>query len=131
MANLHTLQITAANTKSSPACNVFTSRSPATAYNSGDSSASCAHRLQHRTTCQLSTDFVAPVLFCITPRRGLRRQHRSFWYANCFPLVRERVYQAVAQKLVWYNRPSHYRCIASAIHATRFEYCLSIYVQIL
>jgi hypothetical protein len=39
-AYLHTLQITTANSKSSPASIVFTSRSLETATNSGDSSAS-------------------------------------------------------------------------------------------
>jgi hypothetical protein len=42
-SNLHTLQITAANTKFSPACSVFTSRSLVTASDIGDSSASRAH----------------------------------------------------------------------------------------
>jgi hypothetical protein len=52
IANLHTSQITAATTKSSPACYVFTSRSLVTASNSGDSSASAltpfppGHRLR-------------------------------------------------------------------------------------
>jgi hypothetical protein len=40
--NLHTLQITAANTKFSPACNVCISRSLISASSSGDSSASHA-----------------------------------------------------------------------------------------
>jgi hypothetical protein len=43
--NLHTLQITAANTKCSPGFSVFNSRSLATTSNSGDSSASCAQVL--------------------------------------------------------------------------------------
>jgi hypothetical protein len=42
-ANLHTLQITAANTKSSPACSVFNSRFLTTVSNSTDSSASRSH----------------------------------------------------------------------------------------
>jgi hypothetical protein len=40
IANLHTLQITAANTKFSQACSVFSSRFLVTASNSGDTSAS-------------------------------------------------------------------------------------------
>jgi hypothetical protein len=42
IADLHTLQITAANTKSSTDCSVFNSRSLATASNSGDFLASRA-----------------------------------------------------------------------------------------
>jgi hypothetical protein len=64
------------------------------------------------------TDLVAPVTSFITPRHGPRRQHRSFSYAKSFPLPRERVYRAVAQKQVWYNNRSHDCCVATAIHAT-------------
>jgi hypothetical protein len=42
-ASIHTLKVTAANTKCSPACSVFTSRLLAMASNSGDLSASRAH----------------------------------------------------------------------------------------
>jgi hypothetical protein len=73
---------------------------------------SCLHRLPYRT------DLVAPVLFFITPRHGPRRQHLSFSYANRFPLPRERVYGAVAQKRVWYIRLSRCRRIVTALHAT-------------
>jgi hypothetical protein len=45
IANLNNLQITAANTKSSPACCAFTSRSLATASSSGDSSTSRSHAI--------------------------------------------------------------------------------------
>jgi hypothetical protein len=75
------------------ACCVFTSRSPVTAYNSGDPSASAPrsslnggslltdsflHKLLN------STDLVAPVVFLITHLNGPRRKHRSFSYVNSF-----------------------------------------------
>jgi hypothetical protein len=79
---------------------VFTSRSPVTASNSGDSSSSALksslnggylaivpfhHSLPYRT------DSVAPIVSLITPRHGPRRPHRSFSYAN-------RVYRAIPQQ---------------------------------
>jgi hypothetical protein len=71
------------------ACCVFTSRSLVTASNTGNSSASAlkstlnvgsrpTHNLPYRT------NLIAPVVLLITPRHGLRRQHRLFSYANCF-----------------------------------------------
>jgi hypothetical protein len=64
IANLHTLQITAPNTESSPACSVSTSRSLVTACNSGDSSASRTQvflpQLTVQNSCQLSTLFSVP-----------------------------------------------------------------------
>jgi hypothetical protein len=99
-ANLYNSQITTAPAKHFPACYVFTSRSLVTASNSGDSSVSALksslnggslptvpflHRIPYRT------DLVIPVVFLITPRHGLCRQHRSFSY----PLPRERIYRAV------------------------------------
>jgi hypothetical protein len=60
IAKLHTLQITTALAKFSPACYVFTSHSLATASNSGDSKASRSQVRPCRTianslNCQLST----------------------------------------------------------------------------
>jgi hypothetical protein len=91
--NLHTLQITTAHAKSFPACCVFTSRSLVTAPNSGDSSVFApkstlndgflpTDSFLHWLPCR--TDLVAPVVFFINPRCGLRRKHRSFSYANSF-----------------------------------------------
>jgi hypothetical protein len=57
-ANLHTLQITAAAAKPSPACYVLTSRSLATASNSGDSSASRAQVLLSQSPMQNSLSTV-------------------------------------------------------------------------
>jgi hypothetical protein len=59
IADLHTLQITAINTKPSAACSVFNSRFLVTDV-SGDSATSRAQvllsRFQYRTACQLSTE---------------------------------------------------------------------------
>jgi hypothetical protein len=52
MANLHTSQITAANTKSSPAFSFFARRFVATASNSGDSSASPVQVHRSQTAVQ-------------------------------------------------------------------------------
>jgi hypothetical protein len=49
-ANLHNSQTTTAPAKSFPACSVFSSRSQATASNSGDSSASRAQVISERTS---------------------------------------------------------------------------------
>jgi hypothetical protein len=51
ITDLHTLQITAANTKSFPARSVFNSRFLVTDVNSGDSSASCAQVLFVTAVC--------------------------------------------------------------------------------
>jgi hypothetical protein len=40
------------------------------------------HNLQYRT--ELSTNWVAPVVFRITPRHGLHRKHRFQQYLYCF-----------------------------------------------
>jgi hypothetical protein len=84
IANLHSLQITTAHAKSSPACCVFTSRSLVTASNTEGSLASVlksslregsvptdsfVHRLPYRT------ELVATVVFLISLRHGPRRQH--------------------------------------------------------
>jgi hypothetical protein len=73
ITNLHTLQITAANTKSSPTCSFRTSRFLITASNIGDSSASALKSTLNGGS--LPTDLVAPVVFLITSRHGPRRQH--------------------------------------------------------
>jgi hypothetical protein len=94
------LQITTAHAKSFPASCVFTSLSLVTAFNSGDSAASalqvlsewrlssnCEFLVQQTFSSQtnwLLTDFVAPVVFHITPRHGPRRQSHSFSSANRF-----------------------------------------------
>jgi hypothetical protein len=62
-----------------------------------------------------------PVFFFITPRRGPRRQHRLFSRTNRFSLPRERVYRSTAQKLVWYNCPSHGRCIPTTMQAALLQ----------
>jgi hypothetical protein len=75
IANLHTLQITTAHAMSFPACCVFISRSLVGAPNSEDSSASALKSSLH--SLPYRTDLAAPVVFFITPRHGLRRQHHS------------------------------------------------------
>jgi hypothetical protein len=91
IANLRTLQITTAHANSFHACCVFTNRFPVPASNSGDSSASALKSSLNGgflpTDCFLHslpyrTDFVAPVIFLITPGDDLRRKHRSFSYAK-------------------------------------------------
>jgi hypothetical protein len=86
-ANLHTLQITAANTKFPPASSVFTNRYLATASNSVDFSASRAHVVTLRRISrysQLTSNYQLrnstdprrlPSLNFITPRREPCRQH--------------------------------------------------------
>jgi hypothetical protein len=56
IANLHTLHITTAPIKPSPAY-VFNSRSLATASNSGDSSVSCAQVVSSQPPVQKSSQF--------------------------------------------------------------------------
>jgi hypothetical protein len=114
---LHNLQITTSPTKSFPACSVFISRFLVMVSNKGYFSASV---LKPRTESTSNYQLTSLPQFSsfITPRHGPRRQHHSFWYANCFSLPREYVYRAVAQKRFWYNRPSLDRCIATAIQAT-------------
>jgi hypothetical protein len=105
-AELHNSQITIAPAKPFPACCSFTSRSLATASNSGDSSASELRSPCHNRPCrtlfnchlkysamapqlplQSSAELVAPFLFFITPRLGPRRQHpvcsRCMRYRYC------------------------------------------------
>jgi hypothetical protein len=100
IANLHTLQITAAPSKPFPACCVATSRYLITASNSGDSSASSlgssCHSRPCRTlvnwtiapslpslifraqlNCHPSTNWIAPILFFITTLHGPHRKHLS------------------------------------------------------
>jgi hypothetical protein len=79
-ANLHTLQNTVANTKSSPTCSVFNSRSLATASNNGDSSASRSQILLSQRLLQSSTPNPQRTgfVFFITPLRGPHRKHRPF-----------------------------------------------------
>jgi hypothetical protein len=68
IANLYNSQITTEPAKTfSPFC-VFTSRSLATASNSGDSSASPAESLLHRLPCR--THLVAPIFSVITSWHG-------------------------------------------------------------
>jgi hypothetical protein len=64
------------------------------------------------------TDFFA------TPRHGARGRHRSFPYANRFPLPRERVHRAVAQKLIsWSLHSSSYtRYNMKALETACFEF---------
>jgi hypothetical protein len=122
---MYTLKIITEPAKPFPACCVFISRSLATASNSGDSSASRDQVLsvqriprnwtlsiinstiapshlslpcRARLNCQPSTNWIALVVFFITPRRGPHRNTVLLLLRVCsFPL--ERVYRAVAQKL--------------------------------
>jgi hypothetical protein len=55
IANLHTLEITVTLAKPFPACSVLTSRSVATAFSSGDSSASSSQLLSSQPPVQNST----------------------------------------------------------------------------
>jgi hypothetical protein len=57
LINVHTLQITTAHDKSLPACCVFTSRSLATASNSGDSSVSALKSSLNAAPFQLTLFF--------------------------------------------------------------------------
>jgi hypothetical protein len=64
-------------------CCVFISRSPATASNSGDYSASCAHVLSSQPPVQnralnrqLTTNWIAPIVFLVTTLHGPSRKRR-------------------------------------------------------
>jgi hypothetical protein len=129
-AILHNSQITTSPTKPFPGCCFFTSCSLATTSNSGDSLASRAQVLLSQMPVQNSTVnwTAAPSLLSLPCRAQLHwfPQFSSSYLlgADCAdntpfpPLPRERVYRAVAQERVWYNRPSHDRSIEKAIHAT-------------
>jgi hypothetical protein len=80
IADLHILQITAANTKSSPVRSVFNGPFLATDVNSGDSSASCiqalpVHRISHNSTLSQFGP-AGSGLLVILPRAGPKiKQH--------------------------------------------------------
>jgi hypothetical protein len=83
VANLHNSQITTAPAKHFPACCAFTSHSLAVASNSGDCLASHAQILPSQppvqkctqsVNWQLSTNWVAPVVFLITTLYGPSRK---------------------------------------------------------
>jgi hypothetical protein len=85
VACLHTLQSITAPTKFFPTCCVFTSPSLSTVSNNGDSSASPAQFLFSQPpvqistiTWQLTTNWVARIVFKITPRHGPHRKHSRF-----------------------------------------------------
>jgi hypothetical protein len=85
--NLHNFQITTAPAKPFPVCYVFTSRSLATASNSGDSSASREQVFSSETPVQNW------IINWLARSKGLQD--------NC-SLLRENVYRAVDQKRPWY-----------------------------
>jgi hypothetical protein len=70
---LHTLQITATNTMSSPPCNVFTSRFLVTASNNGDPSASALKSFP--ALYHLATQLLCKLVPSITLWHGPRRRH--------------------------------------------------------
>jgi hypothetical protein len=101
---ISTLQISREPAKPSAAYCAFASRSLATASNSGDSSASRAQalpvqRISRNLTLSVTNstvapslslprraqlNWIAPIVFFITPRRGPRRKHRSSIVACMF-----------------------------------------------
>jgi hypothetical protein len=103
-ANLHSSQIIIATT-----CCVFTSRSLATASNSGSSSTSRARFLPSQSRVQNSSEIASPLL--VTSRHGSRRQHRSSIVAFV-SVTAGTCLRAVAQK-----RPRR------RPHRTQFFYC--------
>jgi hypothetical protein len=136
-ADLHNTPITTAPAKPFPACCVFTNRSLTTAstieilqlHALRLSSQPPMQNSRELTYCvissqpplQSSTELVAPVLFFVTPRRGPCRQH-PFSNSSCtveYVFVSAGVcLPSRCSETVWYNRPSHDRCIATAILAT-------------
>jgi hypothetical protein len=79
IADLHTLQITTASTKSSPSCSVFNSRSLATTSKSGDSSASLSQVLLLQSSAQNSTELsvnsLLQTVLLIISRQGPHIKH--------------------------------------------------------
>jgi hypothetical protein len=63
---------------------------------------------------ELSSNFV-PLL---TSRQGPQRIHSSSTVSCMFHIATAAVYRVVAQKWVWYIRPTCSHCIVKAIHAT-------------
>jgi hypothetical protein len=111
--------------KSSTACCVFTSRSLATASNSGYSSTSRAQvrsllSLTYRT--QLLTDWLAPIVFVTSPLHRLSRKHPSIVACvfiaagTCLP-IRCLETSYITSLFI---RLSRGHCIATAVHATVF-----------
>jgi hypothetical protein len=103
IAKIHTLQVIRAHAKSFPSFSVFTRRFLVTVSNNGCSFASVLRSSLNGGSFPTApflhivpykTDFVAPIVFLITPRHGTRREHRLFSYTYPFP--RECVYRAVA-----------------------------------
>lgn len=114
LADLHTLEMTAANTKSSPARSVFNSRSLATAPICGDSAASCTQDLVTAVhaeglsipSCQLPTinsrtRLTLLIKFQYEPHR---EQHfhcytqKIPWLLHAYSLLGEPIYRALAER---------------------------------
>jgi hypothetical protein len=76
-AHLHNSQITTAPAKPLPAFGILTSRSLATASNSGDSSVSRAQVLSSKPPVQNSTELITRTVLAINSRHGPHRKHRS------------------------------------------------------
>jgi hypothetical protein len=97
--SLHNPQIVTAPDKSFPVCCVFTSRSLATACNSGDSSTSRVQVLSSQPPVQKTLNWLCPLL---TSRHAPRR-NTSFPAVTLLLLAhslpRERVFRTVSQKL--------------------------------
>jgi hypothetical protein len=115
-ANIHNSQITTALAKHFPTCYIFTSRSLATASNSGDSSASHPQILSSLPPMQNSTQVIAPTVQAIISR-NVPHRNPVLLLLRSFPLLRQRVYQGFAQKWSLLIRLSRSCCIATTVHA--------------
>jgi hypothetical protein len=116
IVNIHNSQITTAPAKLFQACCVFTSRSLAAAFISGDSSASRSQVLSSQTPVQKRVNSLS-LAYNISTRTTQKTAFLSM--CSCM-LLRERVYRAADQKRLWYMSPSRGRCVATALHALIF-----------
>jgi hypothetical protein len=82
MDNLHTLRITAANTKSSPVRSVFNSRFLVTDVNSGDPSAS---RVQVLSVRRYPANEISQIYSTIAPSQTLLQSSTNLIASGCLP----------------------------------------------
>jgi hypothetical protein len=135
-ANLNTLQITTANTKSSPARSVFNSRFLVTDVNSEDSSASSVQVLpvlQISRNSTLSIPLSWPGVLVIQPRCGFNRKHRFQQFFSCcygrLPSDISDIVDVFTGSYQATHAPSRDRCIATVIHVTIFWVTSSVVKQ--